>query len=171
MSKTSPGPKTTEEPSWKSIPSCPEMMKPTCRITHHSPPTVGRTSFDQRQPGSFTRRPTVRSPRWTISVRTFGNSTISSGSSTLFRRTSVIRQSYAPQSATMEANAPALVVVDDDERALDRTGEELRRRYAADYRIVTDRSPEAALAELEQMAANGEDVAVVLADQWMDGLT
>jgi thioredoxin reductase (NADPH) len=71
----------------------------------------------------------------------------------------------------MEANAPALVVVDDDERALERTGDELRRRYAADYRVVTDRSPEAALAELEQMATDGEDVAVVLADQWMDGLT
>src|SRR5437763_16001599 len=71
----------------------------------------------------------------------------------------------------MGVNAPALVVVDDDERALDRTAEELRRRYAVDYRVVADRSPEAALAELERMATDGEDVAVVLADQWMDGLT
>jgi thioredoxin reductase (NADPH) len=71
----------------------------------------------------------------------------------------------------MEANAPALVVVDDDERALDRTAGELRRRYAADYRIVANHSPEAAFAELERMATDGEEVAVVLADQWMDGLT
>ena len=71
----------------------------------------------------------------------------------------------------MDTDAPALVVVDDDERALDRTAEELGRRYAADYRIVACRSPEAALAELERMAADGEEVAVVLADQWMEGLT
>jgi thioredoxin reductase (NADPH) len=71
----------------------------------------------------------------------------------------------------MQANAPALVVVDDEVRALGRTAEELRRRYAADYRIVEHRSPETALAELERMAADREDVAVVLADQWMDGLT
>ena len=71
----------------------------------------------------------------------------------------------------MDADAPALVVVDDDARALDRTAEELRRRYAADYRIVAHRSPEAALAELERMAADCEEVAVVLADQWMEGLT
>jgi thioredoxin reductase (NADPH) len=71
----------------------------------------------------------------------------------------------------MDTEAPALVVVDDDERALDRTAEELRRRYAADYRIVAERSPHAALAELERMAADRESVAVVLADQWMEGLT
>jgi thioredoxin reductase (NADPH) len=71
----------------------------------------------------------------------------------------------------VDSTTPALVVVDDDERALQRTAEELRRRYASDYRVVAERSPEAALAELEQLAAAGKDVAVVLADQWMDGLT
>jgi hypothetical protein len=87
------GPKVTDDPSRKSIPRRPEMMNPTCRISHHSPPTVGRTCFDQRQPGWFTRRPTVRSPRWTMSVRTFGKLTTSSGWSTLFRRTSATGQS------------------------------------------------------------------------------
>ena len=69
----------------------------------------------------------------------------------------------------MEADAPALFVVDGDDDALDRTSEQLRRRFAADYRIVAARSAEAALADLERMAAEGEEVAVVLADQWLEG--
>lgn len=66
---------------------------------------------------------------------------------------------------------PLLVAVVDDEAALARTEEELRRRYGADYRIVCERAPLAALRELEAAAASGEDVAVVLADQWMPDLT
>ena len=71
----------------------------------------------------------------------------------------------------LEPIAPALIVVDDDEVALERTAEELRRRYAADYRIVAEHSADTALAELERMAVAGEDVALVLADQWMPALT
>ena len=34
-----------------STPRLPEITKPTCRAWHHSPPTIGRTCSDQRQPG------------------------------------------------------------------------------------------------------------------------
>ena len=63
---------------------------------------------------------------------------------------------------------PAIVAVDDDEQALDRLRRELDRRYSADYRIVTDRSPLGALQAIRQMKAQGEPIAVVLASQWMD---
>ncbi len=66
---------------------------------------------------------------------------------------------------------PALVAVDDDAAALARIEDELRRRYAADYRVVCERSPVDALALLEAMSEAGEDVAVVLADQWMPEVT
>jgi thioredoxin reductase (NADPH) len=64
--------------------------------------------------------------------------------------------------------APALVAIDDDEQALGRIEDELCRRYSSDYRILCAGSPETAIGVLEEMRANGEPVAVVLAAQWMD---
>jgi thioredoxin reductase (NADPH) len=64
-----------------------------------------------------------------------------------------------------------LLAVDDDKDQLARVAEELRRRYGSDYRVICESSSEAALSTLEAMQAAGDDVAVVLADQWMDGLT
>ena len=66
------------------------------------------------------------------------------------------------------SQAPALVAVDDDDEALARTAEELRRRYSSDYRVLCAGSPQAALGELEQMRDRGEPVAIVLAAQWME---
>ena len=66
---------------------------------------------------------------------------------------------------------PALVAVDDDGAALARIAGELHRRYGPDYRVVCDDSPLGALGALESMAERGEDVAVVLADQWMPDVT
>ena len=66
---------------------------------------------------------------------------------------------------------PALVAVDDDRTALRRLTEELHRRYDADYRVICRRSPHDALDALAAMADAGEDVAVVLADPRMPGLT
>ncbi len=62
---------------------------------------------------------------------------------------------------------PALIAVDDDVDALRRTTRELTGRYGADYRVVCERSATAALALLEEMRAAGQEVAVVLADQWL----
>jgi thioredoxin reductase (NADPH) len=70
------------------------------------------------------------------------------------------------------ARKPVLVAVDDDSAALQRLENELRRRYGSDYRVVCERSPGAALEALEAMQKSREDVAVVVADQWMgEGLT
>jgi thioredoxin reductase (NADPH) len=62
---------------------------------------------------------------------------------------------------------PMLLVVDDEADGLDRVGQELRRRYSSDYRILCERSAAKALQKLEAMRVAGEDVAVVLADQWI----
>src|SRR4051794_3760936 len=65
------------------------------------------------------------------------------------------------------ARRPVLLAVDDERRQLDRIQDELCRRYAADYRVVCCSSATAALRELEGLRAAGEQVALVLADQWM----
>ena len=65
---------------------------------------------------------------------------------------------------------PVLFAVDDDEVALERIERELQRRYANDYRIECHSSPTEAIGALERMQGAGE-AAVVLAEQWMAGLT
>ena len=47
----------------------------------------------------------------------------------------------------------------------------LARRFGGDYRIVSHLLPEPALADLQKLKAAGEDVALVIADQWMPGIT
>lgn len=64
---------------------------------------------------------------------------------------------------------PAIVAVDEDVAALDRVHKELSRRFGMDYRIASGTSHAAARAELQRMQAAGEDVAVVLAAQAVDG--
>jgi thioredoxin reductase (NADPH) len=65
---------------------------------------------------------------------------------------------------------PTILAVDDSE-ALLRIEGELRKRYEADYRVVCEGSSEAALEKLRDYAKAGEEVAVVLAAQWMAGIT
>jgi thioredoxin reductase (NADPH) len=69
------------------------------------------------------------------------------------------------------AGRPAIMVVDDDLRALGHIRDELAHRYAWDYRIRCERSPSGALAALQRMKADGDDLALILAAQWMPGLT
>jgi thioredoxin reductase (NADPH) len=66
---------------------------------------------------------------------------------------------------------PVILVVDDDPGALDRITLELTRRYASDYELVAERSPQAALDLVAALRTGGRDLALVLAAQWTDGLT
>jgi thioredoxin reductase (NADPH) len=66
---------------------------------------------------------------------------------------------------------PVLFAVDDDEGALANIEFELNKRYGDDYRIVCESSAEAGIKTLEGCRATREDVAIVLADQWMPGMT
>jgi thioredoxin reductase (NADPH) len=64
---------------------------------------------------------------------------------------------------------PIILIVDDDVEALRKLADALNRRYAADYEIVADHTPEAALARLDQIRRRGDGVALILADQWLPG--
>ncbi len=66
---------------------------------------------------------------------------------------------------------PVLLVVDDDADALDNIARQLRDRYGGDYRIVCEGSAEAAMDALGESEVAGEEVAVVLSDQWMPGMS
>ena len=58
---------------------------------------------------------------------------------------------------------PVLLVVDDDADGLGAIERELRDRYERHYRIVCVRSPDEARSVLDELAASGDDVALVLA--------
>jgi thioredoxin reductase (NADPH) len=64
---------------------------------------------------------------------------------------------------------PILLVVDEDQGVLDALSGDLGRRFAADYRIVTEPSPASALTVLERLAAASQPVALIVAGQQMTG--
>jgi len=66
---------------------------------------------------------------------------------------------------------PVLVAVDEDAGALGDVERELSDRYARHYRVMCMRSSHEARACLEELAAAGEEVALVLAGQWLSGMT
>jgi thioredoxin reductase (NADPH) len=66
---------------------------------------------------------------------------------------------------------PVLVAVDDDSDVLAALQAALRRRFGADYQVVAERSPAAALQTLARLRRGGVAVAVILADQWMPQMT
>jgi thioredoxin reductase (NADPH) len=66
---------------------------------------------------------------------------------------------------------PVLMAVDDDADALGIVERELGRRFGGDFRVIGERRPQAALETLRLLAEEQEDVAVVLADQWMPEMT
>jgi thioredoxin reductase (NADPH) len=68
-------------------------------------------------------------------------------------------------------DAPILFVVEDDPKTLASLAAALQRRFGADYRILTEQSPVSALARLEQVQDRGEEVALVVANQWLPGMT
>ncbi len=66
---------------------------------------------------------------------------------------------------------PVLFAVDDDAHSLNAIERELVDRYSRSYRVVCVSSAEEASAELEALAAASEDVALVLAAQWLSQTT
>ena len=73
--------------------------------------------------------------------------------------------------ATNPRSFPVLLAVDDDADTLAAVERELNDRYGRHYRVVCLRSPVDAHTQLEQLAASGDAVALVLAGQWLDGMT
>lgn len=61
-------------------------------------------------------------------------------------------------------HAPVILVVDADAAALERIERELRGRYERDYRVLRERTPDEALATLEDVHAGSGQIALVLAD-------
>jgi thioredoxin reductase (NADPH) len=66
---------------------------------------------------------------------------------------------------------PVLVVVYDDPGTLAALEQTLRTRFGPDYQILTTAAPAVALDTLRQLRQDGERVALVLADQWLAGMT
>ena len=66
---------------------------------------------------------------------------------------------------------PVLLAVDDDPNTLGKIEHELRQRYGSYYRVACEGSAEAGMRTLQDLRAADKDVAVVLADQWMPGMT
>ena len=67
------------------------------------------------------------------------------------------------------ATKPMLLAVDEDAEALARVERELDRRYGTDYRVVCLPSVATATAVLAGARTAREEVALVLADQWLAG--
>lgn len=66
---------------------------------------------------------------------------------------------------------PTLLSVDDDPAVSRSVARDLRRRYGSGYRIVRAESGDAALEALRELKLRGEQVAVLLADHRMPGMT
>jgi thioredoxin reductase (NADPH) len=64
-----------------------------------------------------------------------------------------------------------LVAVEEDPAALRDVERELHDRYGRDYRVMCMRFPRQARSRLEDLAAAGEQVALVLAGQWLSEMT
>ena len=66
---------------------------------------------------------------------------------------------------------PILLAVDDDPSVLEAVVQDLRRHYAAHYRVLRAGGGQAALDTLEQLKQRQEPVALLLSDQRMPGVT
>jgi thioredoxin reductase (NADPH) len=66
---------------------------------------------------------------------------------------------------------PVLVAAADHGEILAALQAALRRRFGADYQVLAERSPTAALQTLERLRHDDVAVAVVIADQWMPQMT
>src|SRR5437763_14984557 len=70
-----------------------------------------------------------------------------------------------------ERRRPAIVAVDDEEVVLSAIARDLRRGFGERYRIVRANSGDEGLDVLRELLRRGDQVALLLADQRMPGLT
>jgi CheY-like chemotaxis protein len=84
-------------------------------------------------------------------------------------RPSQIARALSTQEVTMAS--PVLVAVYDDPDTLAALEQTLQTRFGPDYQILTAATPTAALKTLRQLRQDGDQVALVLADQWLAGMT
>ena len=66
---------------------------------------------------------------------------------------------------------PAILIVDDEPTALAAMLDALTRRFGGDYRVEPHLSAQAALDAISRHKTDGEEIALVIADQWMPGMT
>jgi thioredoxin reductase (NADPH) len=66
---------------------------------------------------------------------------------------------------------PVIMIVDDEPEALSALLNTLARRFGADYRVASHLCVSSAIEELKKIKADGEEVALVVADQWMPEAT
>lgn len=74
-------------------------------------------------------------------------------------------------SSGSRAHRPVLLAVDDEAEALREIERELQQRYSSDYRVVCESSVEAGMERLREFEEAGDEVALVLADQWMPAMS
>ena len=70
-----------------------------------------------------------------------------------------------------DSPGPWMLVVEDDSEARALIRSVLERRYGSDYRVTCEKSPLGALEKLEALREAGDQVALILADQWGPELT
>mgnify|MGYP001812895777 FL=1 len=66
---------------------------------------------------------------------------------------------------------PVVLVVGRDDEGIRRVREQLERRHGSDYAIIVERSPSAAQERLATLSDDNRELALVLAEQWMEGMT
>jgi thioredoxin reductase (NADPH) len=66
---------------------------------------------------------------------------------------------------------PVILAVDDDPNVLEAVVQDLRRRYASEYRVMRAGSGQAALDISQQLGDRGDTIALYLSDQRMPGMT
>jgi thioredoxin reductase (NADPH) len=65
---------------------------------------------------------------------------------------------------------PVFLLVSEDEPRLKALSSDLRRRFGADYRVVTSTAPGEALSTLADLAEHGTEVALLIADEHLAGM-
>jgi thioredoxin reductase (NADPH) len=66
---------------------------------------------------------------------------------------------------------PVIMIVDDEPSSAAQLLDALARRFGGDYRVVPHLSARDALADIARMSKEKEELALLIADQWMPGMT